>query len=166
MLPSETLTQNVTSIGNGRVHDHADVVVGLARRHGATAAVAIQDDLSVLEVRRTRTADPGLAFRSAMRLAIDYSATRIITDVNLPAGGHGIAVQSLSLVDAKRAILPVGATTHAALFAHVLAELPGLSRFVTLLKVDERVAGMERRKTVVLLAAALALSDLAPLLVR
>ncbi len=114
----------------------------------------------MLEVRRTRTTDPGLAFRSAMRLAVDYSATRIITDVGITPTRPEIAVQSLSLLAAKRAMLPAGRATHVALFAHVLSELPALSRFVTLLKVDGRVAVMERRKTVILLAAALALSDL------
>jgi len=142
---------------------HADAVVGVTRRHGTTAAVALLRDRTILEVRRTRTPDAGLAIGSALRLAADYGARCIVTDRDVPPADNGPAtVRVLPLSLAKQSLLGTSTRTHDALFAHVLKELPGLERFVTLLKVDGRVAAMKRRQTVILLAAAFALADLSP----
>jgi hypothetical protein len=132
-------------------------------------AVAVLHGTEVIEVRRRRLDDYRGDTRKVNRLVLevarDYESALLVVEPHASlfrsAGTRRIIprVRVLDLEQARRLLLgDAAAPSNRALFDQVVREHPQLRRFVTVLAGTGRVAVSERRRTVVLIAVALALA--------
>ena len=133
------------------------VVVALRRSHGSVALCA--DHTGILEVRHQacrRRSACGIA-TTAVRLATDHGAMRLLTDRASKLAPEYAAFEEVDL-EVVAAALGVASGKQATLAAYALTELPHLRRFVHLQAATGRPSVEDRRGILVLLAATVALA--------
>lgn len=136
--------------------DGTAFVVLLCRTHGHVAMCFEQHRVVEVRQRSTNHVDRAAAMSAAERLAVDYGARLIVTDVAaIPDKNLAIAVVDLHDVGCR---VGLHQPRPAQLAQYALQRLPMLARFVKLLPATGALSRCDRRGQLLLVAAAIGLA--------